>query len=72
MAANITKRETTRHMCLLMKEHTVTYNFAKKSEPDFDKGSGSITNLQEIQRTEKQVELHAEEAMNKIQMVENS
>lgn len=58
-------------MCYLTKKHTATYNFAKNLEPDFDKATGSVTNLQKIQRTEKQVELHPEDAISKIQNVEN-
>lgn len=48
---------------LLIKEHTSTYNFAKKLEPDFDKASGSIANLCEIQRKEKSVKLHHEDTI---------
>lgn len=48
-----------------MKEHTATYNSAKKLEPGFDKASGSITDVREMQRIKKLVKLYPEGAISK-------
>lgn len=57
---------------LLMKEYSTSFSLAKGIRHELDMLLGLTVSLQEIQRAEKQLEVHQEYSVYKIQTMENS